>query len=297
MRYLAILLLLAAFASCKKPENNSADTDPLPEAKLIFKFHFDSTQARLNNFGSTTGIPAGHGAQSPRFNVMSAHYVELAPDSLTLLGGGDVLYRAPETNTGGALAIDFSQAVLAPDGGVFFSIPLSQVAAGTYKWLRISLAYQNYDIDYRFVYNTVPYDAVGTIASFIGFNTYIGNYTVKDSSLAVNSNKLQGFWGFETTNFSITTVSQGQAPPGATTVPNPLAFTSPVPAGSCVVTGKFDIPLVISSSGTDDRTVTVNVSTNKSFEWLEHSNPLYFEPLDGDTVIDMGVRGIEPVVQ
>jgi len=297
MRYLVLFLLVTVFASCKKNEDDTSDTNTLPEAKLIFKFHFDSTQTRLDNFGNATGVPSGHGAQSPAFNVMSAHYIELAPDSLTLLGGGDVLYRAPEVNTGGALAIDFSQAVLAPDGGIFFSIPLSQVAPGTYKWLRISLAYQNYDINYRFTYNTVTYDATGTIASFIGFNTYIQNYTVKDSTLAVNANKLQGFWGFESTVLGVTSVSQGQAPPGATTVPNPIASTSPIPAGSCVVTGKFDSPLVISASGTTDQTVMVSVSTNKSFEWVEHSDPLYFEPLDGDTVIDMGVRGIEPHVQ
>src|SRR6187455_12760 len=128
MRYLIIFLLASVFTSCKKGEDDSSDpVNTVPEAKLIFKFKFDSTQTRLNNFGSVTGVQAGHGAQSPRFNVMSAHYVELAPDSLTLLGGGDVLYRAPEVTTGGALAIDFSQAVLAPDGGIFFSIPLSQV--------------------------------------------------------------------------------------------------------------------------------------------------------------------------
>jgi len=298
MRYLFIFLLVAVFSSCKKDDDDSSDTTTPPtEAKLIFRFNFDSTQARLNNFGSVTGIPAGHGAQSPRFNVMSAHYVELALDSLTLLGSGAVLYRAPEVTTGGSLAIDFSQATLAPDGGIFFSIPLSQVNPGTYKWLRISLAYQNYDIDYRFTYSSVTYDAVATIASFIGFNTYIQNFTVNDSSIAVNANKLQGYWAFESTVLGITSVSQGQAPPGATTVPNPIASTSPIPAGSCVVTGRFDTPLVISSSETSDRTVTVSVSTNKSFEWLEHSDPLYFEPLDGDTVIDMGVRGIEPHVQ
>ncbi|MEO8086167.1 MAG: hypothetical protein ABI763_05080 [Bacteroidota bacterium] len=297
MKNLLAVLLIVSLASCRKKEDDSTpDQNTTSTSQLIFRFHFDSTQARLNNFGAVTGVPAGHGSLSPHFNLMSAHYIELAQDSFTLLGNGAVVYRAPEVNNGG-LAIDFDQAVLAADGGIFFSIPLSQVAAGTYKWLRVSLAYQNYDISYRYYYNTVPYDAQGTIASFIGFNTYIHNYTIKDSTIAVNANKLQGFWGFETTNFSITTVSQGQAPPGATTVPNPLAFTSPVPAGSCVVTGKFDSPLIISSSGSTDKTVTVSVSTNHSFEWVEHSNPLYFEPLDGDTVIDMGVRGIEPHVQ
>ncbi len=298
MRYILIFLFSTILFSCKKNDDDSSgDTNNTPEARLIFKFHFDSTQTRLGNFGQPVSVPAGHGAQSPKFNTMSAHYIELAPDSLTLLGGGDVVYRAPEVNTGGSLAIDFSQAVRAPDGGILFSIPLSQVTPGTYKWLRISLAYQNYDVNYRFIFNSVTYDAVATVASFIGFNTYIQNYTIKDSSIEVNANKLQGYWGIESTLTGFTYLSQGQAPPGATTVPNPLSLTSPVPAGSCVVTGKFDTPLVISASGTTDRTVTVSVSTNKSFEWVEHSDPLYYEPLAGDTVVDMGVRGIEPHVQ
>ena len=297
MKYLSIFILFCVCLSCKKGEENIDQAETPPEAKLIFKFHFDSTQVRLGNLGNPVSVPTGHGAQSPHFNSMSAHYIELAPDSFSLLGSGDILYRAPEVTTGGSLAIDFSQAVTAADGDVFFSVPMSQVTAGTYHWLRISLAYQNYDINYRFTNNSVPYDASGTIASYIGYNSYIQNNKIKDSTITVNANKLQGYWAFESTVLGVTSVSQGQAPPGATTVPNPLSFTSPIPAGSCVVTGKFNSPLVIPSSATADMTVVVSVSTNKSFEWVEHSDPDYFEPLDGDTVIDMGVRGIEPYLE
>jgi hypothetical protein len=43
---LLILTVIALFAvSCSKPEE---ETGP----KLIFKFRFDSTQTRLNNFGN-----------------------------------------------------------------------------------------------------------------------------------------------------------------------------------------------------------------------------------------------------
>ncbi len=64
--------------SCTKPQDV---TGP----KLIFKFKFDSTQARLNNFGQTvTVLPVGHSAMSPKFHLMSSHYIELAPDSFRL---------------------------------------------------------------------------------------------------------------------------------------------------------------------------------------------------------------------
>lgn len=154
------------------------------------------------------------------------------------------------------------------------------------------MAYQNYDISYRASGN----DLTGTIASFIGFNTYIRSYKVKDSTVSVNANRLQGYWSFETSFGGCGTVSQGQAPEGATTVPNPISATSPIPPGSCVVTGAFTTPLVITGSESHDIVVTVSLSTNKSFEWKDANANGIFEPLDNDTVVDMGVRGLIPIV-
>ncbi len=275
----------------------SDDEDPVTH-NLVFKFKFDSTQARLDGFGQPAADPAtlGHGVQSPRFNKMSAHYIELAPNATTLIGNGAVVYHAEETTAGGSTAIDFSKSTFAGNNEQFFSIPLSQVAAGTYQYLRVSLAYQNYDVNYRINISGTDYDFSGTVASFIGFNTYVKNYVVKTKTVTVNANKLQGYWAFETSAFGIDTVSQGQAPPGATTVPNPINGTSPIPAGSCVVTGAFANPLTITGNETQDIVITVSLSTNKSFEWKENSTPGYFEPAAGDTVVDMGIRGLIPGV-
>jgi hypothetical protein len=304
MKVLKIALLFVIVSttilSCKKRDDETPTPTPTPTTsspKLIFKFHFDSTQVRLNNFGQIAAMAAGHAGQSPKFNTMSSHYVELAQDSLTPLGFGDVLYRAPETTLGGGNAIDFDSSIVVGEGQTFLSVPLSAVNAGTYRWLRVSLAYQNYDITYRFYYLSNPIDNPATIAAFIGFNTYIRSFYINDSSITVNANKLQGFWAFETSFMNVTNVSQGQALPGATTVPNPLAFTSPVPAGSCVVTGAFPSPLVITGNETHDIVVKVSISTNKSFEWIDPNANGIFEPLDGDTVVDMGVRGLIPIVQ
>ncbi len=73
-----------------------------------FIFKFDSTQERLNNLGTPAGVASGNKAQSPVFNVMSAHYLELTPDQFTALGSENVLYKAPETSIAGSNAIDFS---------------------------------------------------------------------------------------------------------------------------------------------------------------------------------------------
>ena len=285
----ALMLLLI---SCKKAEDSS--TGP----KINFIFKFDSTQARLNNFGNPSSIPPGHAAQSPVFNSMSAHYVELTQDALTAIGSGAILYRAPETTAGGSNAIDFGQSTFAGNGQAFLSVPINSMSPGSYNWLRVSLAYQNYDI--KFKYNAV--NLSGTIASFIGFNTYIRDYKVKDSGISVNGNRLQGYWAFETSYLGFGAVSSGQAPAGATTVPNPLQSTSPIPPGSCVVTGQFATPLTITGSETSDITIIVSLSTNKSFEWIDNDGNGTYDPVDAagaplDAVIDMGVRGLIPVKQ
>ncbi len=299
---LFILSTVLILTSCSKEDNpaptvsNNSNGGSQSGPNLVFKLYFDSTLARLDNFGNPASIPPGNAAQSPRFNAMSAHYIELAQDSLTQLGNGEIVFHGPETTAGGASAVDFDQAITKQYGETFYSIPLSQVAAGTYKWLRVSLTYQNYNIDYLVSGLGMQ---TGTLASFVGFNTYITNYTINSQNVTINDDKLQGYWGFETTVLGSTYVSEGQTP--GTTVPNPIASTSPIPAGSCVVTGDFPTPLTITGSETSDIIVNINLSTNKSFEWKDLNSDGLFEPSDGvnpgDTVVDMGLRGLFPTWQ
>jgi hypothetical protein len=179
-------------------KDESAELPAPNEPRLVFKFVFDSTQVRLNNLGNLATLPANHGAQSPRFNQMSAHYIELTPNQFTQIGQGAVLYHNAETTAGGATAIDFSKSNPVGNNETFYSIPLKDVVPGNYDWLRVSLGYQNYDIDFRYNLNGTNYDLNATVASFIGYNTYLSAFKIKDSTLVVNSNKPQGFWAFET---------------------------------------------------------------------------------------------------
>jgi hypothetical protein len=298
---LPAFLILFFISSCKKEKSNSSSGP-----NLVLKFKFDPTQARLNNTGQPEPVPAGHAGQSPDFNKMSAHYVELTPTAFTALGGGAVLYKAPETTAGGNNAIDFDKSKFAGNNETFFSIPLKDIAPGTYEWLRISLAYQNYNIKYYIdtVVAGIPVqeEFPATVASFIGFNTYIKNYKIKDQNIAVNANKKQGYWGFETViNFGGTNYpysATGQAPEGATTVVNPLFATSPIPAGSCLVTAAFTPgKLTITGKETSDIVVEVSLSVNKSFEWIEQVNDGKWEPGKGEAVVDMGIRGMIPKIQ
>lgn len=286
MKRSSALGILSAAIFCVSACSKESSTNN-SSAKLVFVFKFDSTQQRLNNIGLPDAIPAGNSGQSPLFNTMSSHYVELAPNAFTALGSGVVLYKAPEVSTGGSNAIDFSKSVLAKEGETFLSVPIDEITPGTFQYLRVSLAYQNYGIKF----NVLGQDLTGTVASFIGYNTYISSYKIKDSIVTVNANKLQGYWGLETAYG----VFSGDAP--ATTVPNPIASTSPVPAGSCVVTGAFTTPLTITGNETKDIKVTVSLSTNKSFEWKDYNLNGIFEPADGDSVVNMGIRGLIPTAQ
>lgn len=289
---LGLVAMSVLFNACKKEETPAPSGGSDAGPRLILKFRFDSTQVRLNNLGAPATIPVGRGAQSPVFNRMSAHYVEFAPTATTALGLGDIVYHAPETTLGGDTAIDHDLSLEVGQGGEFLNIPLSTLNPGTYQWLRVSLAYQNYDI--KFSALNLPF--TGTIASFIGYRTYIGSFLVKDSTVTVNANKLQGYWAFEVNDPPIPTpVEQGQAP--GTTVVNPLFATSPIPSGSCVVTGAFPVPLTITGNETQDVVVVVSLSTNKSFEWTETDGDNVFEPANGETPVDMGVRGMIPTVQ
>ena len=299
------LLFTASFllCSCQKENEQAPATS---SAKLIFKFKFDPTQERLNNVGAPAAMPAGHAGQSPSFNTMSAHYLELAPGAFTALGKGAVLYRASETTAGGNNAIDFEKSSFAGNNEVFYETAISDVTPGVYEWLRLSLAYQNYNVNYYVdtIVAGLPIkqEFTGTVASFIGFNTYIKSYKIKDQAIAVNANKKQGYWGFETTvnfggvNYPFST--SGQAPEGATTVVNPLFASSPVPAGSCVVTAGFPAGgLKITGTEASDIVVEVSLSTNKSFEWVEVVNDSKWAPSKGEQVVDMGIRGMKLKLQ
>lgn len=279
-----ILLFIAVipFFSCE----NETDSEPM----LIIKFQFDPNQVRLNNLGQPSAVLPGNAAQSPIFNTISSHYIELAPDANTQLGQGTILYHAPETTLGGANAIDFAQSKIVAEGETFLKIPLKDVLAGSYEWLRVSLSYQNYQIAVR----NQGEDYTGILTSFVGFNTYINSFNIGNNIFEINANRAQGYWAFGLNGQPYS--SSGQAPPGSTTVPNPIEGTSPIPRDlhSCVVTGKFANNLVITGDETNDVTITLSLSINNSFEWHEVNADGKFEPAAGESVVDMGLRGLIP---
>jgi hypothetical protein len=277
------LVLALLFYSCK----DEAEYLPPPEPNLVFKFKFDGNQERLDNYGQLdNSIPPNHATQSPVSSKMSSNYIELSSDSVTPLGDGTVVFRGAETSLGGSTAIDFSQSTSVSNGNTFFSIPLKDVAAATYKYLRVSIAYQNYSV--QFMDSGVNY--IGTIAAFTGYNTYITTLKPKNKTITINANRLQGFYAFEFNAYGTDSILTGYTL--QTTVPNPIYNTSPNPPGSSVITGFFDNPLIITGNETKDITVEVSLSINNSFEWKDLSSNFEFEPFQ-ETIVNMGIRGLQ----
>lgn len=287
-KLLVILSFIVFLFSCSKNEDV---TNATSEPSLIIKFKFDPTQARLNNLGQPALVGTGNAALSPVFNTISSHYIEFAQNANTQLGAGTILYHGAETSAGGATAIDFSKAKIVAQDEVFLKIPLKDILPGNYQWVRVSLSYQNYQIPV--LSNGIEY--TGTLASFVGFNTYLSTYYMGNYTFPVNANKAQGYWAFGLNSVNYST--SGQTPAGATTVPNPIAATSSIPLSSCVVTGGFASALAITGNETHDVVVSLSLSINHSFEWHEVNADGKYEPSAGENVVDMGLRGLIPSFQ
>lgn len=282
--FITLIALSVAFFSCEDLDDNQV------EPMLIIKFKFDSNQARLNNLGQPSFVPFGNAAQSPVFNTISSHYIEFAKDATTQLGDGNIIYQGQETTIGGENAIDFSKAKIVAEGEAFLEIPLKDLSIGKYEWLRVLVSYQNVKVKIRKPSSSLEYD--GTLESFIGFNTYLTTHNIGNTFFQVDANKPQGYWAFALNDFPYS--SSGQAPVGATTAPNPIAGSSPTSSTSGIVTGKFNTPLEITGLEKKNVVVTLSLSTNKSFEWSDTNGNGKFDPSQGETVVDMGLRGLIP---
>jgi len=292
MKRLFILpMVVLAFFACKKESKQQHAQDEGPQ--LIFKVKLDSTQQRLDQFGQPQEISAGNAAQNPRFNWIALHSIELVPNEYTPFEQGDMIYFADYVMEGGMKSIVFDKLKQVKNGEIVFKIPIKDVVPGTYKYIRSSVACQNYDFDFQ----ANNFNMVGTISSFVGHMTYITSYKIKSQTVNVNASKMQGYYGVEIPAippYYSGEVIQGQTP--STTVVNPISQTSPLPSGSCTVTGTFPQPFTITGNEKNDVVIDLSFSINKSFEWKDPDGNGIYNPLDGDTVVDMGLRGLIPIV-
>jgi len=300
-----IYLLIGIFLSSCTTDDETRPSNPM----LTITFIMNTEAERLDNLGNPIAIPAGNAGQNPDFEILGLHFIGLYPDKFTPYDNGTTVFVSPVTEEGGTAAIDFENELFLTETDNTLSVPLSQINSGTYEYFRSSIGFQKYNITYNLkgAASSNPnwpngisddIDVEGTLASFLGYNTYIKNYTLKNEFVEVNSNKLQGYFGLESNGeiagFEFSELTEGNAP--QTTVPNPIDATSPVPNGSCVVTGKFPVALQIPETPTEDINIQVIISINNSFEWEDNNGNHKYEPLLGEQVVDMGTRGVFPSI-
>ena len=309
-----LLLISILFFACSPAEDDTTPPLGTSENLLKIKLQFDPDQIRLGNFGEEVSVPAGNAASTPDFHAMSIHFMELVPTALTPYKAGEQIYQGEEVVANNpnsfnfTTAIDFDKAIVVDEGEVFLEIPLKNITPGTYKHIRTSVAYQNYEVQFNLL--NVPYvgdlpNQSGTIASFVGYNTSISDLEVNQMSFAVNDFKLQGFWAFETGLSdpwsAFNQVFSGEAPEGSTTVVNPFP-NAPIPQGSCVVSGSLDQDLVITGAETEDIVLTLSYSINDSFEWIDLNGNGEWDidasdAQNSEGVVDMGLRGLKGIVE
>ncbi len=61
-----------------------------------------------------------------------------------------------------------------------------------------------------------------------------------------------------------------------------------------MVTGKFSTPLTITGVDKKNVVITLSLSTNNSFEWIDTNGNGKYDPSEGENVVDMGLRGLVP---
>lgn len=302
----SVLMGITMFScSTDDPIVDPSQEDP----RLNITFIMDVDAERLDNLGKPVVVPEGNAAQDPDFEILGLHFIGLYPDKFTPYDGGVTISSTATTGSGGETAIDFNGEIFFNEEVNTISVPLKNVAAGSYEYLRSSIGYQKYKITYNLegAAMEIPdwpegvddnIDVDGAVASFLGYNTYIGSYVIDTQTVTVNGNRAQGYFGMETSGdiqgFHFIELTEGEAP--QTTVPNPINDTSPVPEGSCVVTGQFPTALVIPENPSGDINIEVVISINNSFEWEDGNGNGKYEPLLGETVVDMGTRGVFPSV-
>ena len=299
--YISIGLFLL---SCND-DTTSNQTTPM----LNITFIMDADADRLDNFGNPVSVSSGNAGQNPDFETLGIHFIGLYPDKFTSYENGTTVFLSPTTEEGGIAAIDFESELFLTETDNELSVPLSDINSGTYEYFRSSIGFQKYDITYNLsgASSNNPnwpsgisddIDVDGTLASFLGYNTFIKDYMLKNQSVEVNANKLQGYFGLESNGeivgFQFNELTEGDAP--QTTVPNPIDATSPIPNGSCVVTGKFPEALTIPENPIEDINIQVIISINNSFEWKDNNGNGKYEPLLGEQVVDMGTRGVFPSI-
>ena len=275
-----LLAIVAGLVSCEKEDEpgdffGGETSDPM----LIIRFKFDETEQTSRKQGST--LP-GNAAQTPDYNSIAADFIQFTTTKDTASKSGIVAYQSPKTTMGGSEAIDFGLTRVVEENRVFVALPIKKLKTGNYRYVNVSIAFQNYKIKIR--NNAADYD--GTMAGFTGFNTYIDTYEIGNNIFPVNANKTDGYWAFALDDFPYQ--AKGQ-------ITDNIISNSGNDAGltkSRLITGKFTSDLVITGKETSNIEVTLTLPVAHTFQWKEVIFDGKFEPSIGEQIINLGANDV-----
>jgi len=278
--------LFIAFNSCTPDDDvedvNNSGHPPPQLSYLNITIKFDSTQDRLDNQGNIAMVLPGHGAQSPTFNAINIGFIELLTDSNIPFGAGVRILEVAQGINGNDTGYFCCNSSIGENYTFNVEVPGNNLPK-LFKFVRVYFVYENYTI--KFFMNGSEY--YGTVAGFLASKSLTYNYQIQDSIFNTYVLKYNGDWAMEVDTPGFGSILQGSA---FVVAPNVLYQSSPVPAG-CIVTCAIDQGLY--QDIVDSNSITLSISSNKCFEWVEHSNPNYFEPFNGDSIYDIGIRGIK----
>ncbi|MEO8087058.1 MAG: hypothetical protein ABI763_09575 [Bacteroidota bacterium] len=274
-RILILSIPILVISSCKDKEI-LPDKTVNPPASIEIFIHIDSLQDRLDNFGNPANIPTNHGTLSPKFNSVSIFKIELLDDSTENFNSGLIIYQS-------------SDRVELHDGDSQLEYFYGNQLPRQFKFIRVYFNDQNYHFDLKYNGNIID----GTLLSFLWPNNYSSSFHIKDSIVNNDSIVHEGKWFLELGSTNNPVLNGEVVPLSNITQPNVLYQEWPVPSSMYVVT--CPINPIFSIDKFEHKSFVLSISSNKCFEWVEHSDPAFFEPFDGDTIVDVGIRGLKVI--
>lgn len=271
-----IFCLGTFFQSCDR-----SNEEEMPDGRygyiagLNLVLNIDTAGVYLDSCNNPAVLVTGHGAQSPVLNYALIEKVELFEDPATAYGHGyefgknySSVYQTIHNNTE---TLDLSCRRGA-----------TQV---TFHWIRIYIGYQNYKVKCRIGSQPAEYNLLSFLHDYQAYHQVL---PIQDSTISLDSVKYKGEWFLEADSAGSGMVLEGISK--NETAPDPFCATSP-PLSQNLYVLTCPIPSGLVFYKNETKTLHVSISMKNCFEWIEHSDPAYFEPLDGDTIFDIGLRG------
>jgi hypothetical protein len=272
-------LLFGSILCCIGLQSCERKYDEMPEGRYGYlsfanvTIVFDSTQERLDNNANPSVTPPGHGSQSPLLEFLQIGKIELLFDT-------GAHYYFPVTD----------QYVNTTGNGVTYYGKFHHVGSTVEaNYLRLYLSYQNYKVGCK-VNGSF---ATCNLLSFPGrYYNQNGSFQLGDHMINTDSVINPGEWFLDLDDFSADSVLHGQS----ATVTEPNFLHSSIETQSddyCTIICPIDPPITFTKD--KPREIKISISLNHAFEWVEHSDPAYFEPFNGDTIYDFGLRGAKVI--